>query len=1201
MPEATDPAPAETPASRLGMRARRDTLPDFPPNRWAIIVGISRYLHEPWNLAYADKDAEALYELIIDPKFGGYEPERIRKLLNEEATTGEITRALRGFLQDAEPEDLVLIYFACHGGPDPKRPENVYLYTHDTDPFNFAGTALPMREINLSLQENLRAKRVVLLADTCHSGAIPGRRAANNSAVVTEYLTQLSKSQEASLSLLTSASASETAAEGPQWGGGHGVFTYHLIEGMKGAADRGPDKNGIVTVGKLFDYVCAQVKHDTGSNQNPIIGPDLDRDLPVAITGERDAQDYFKLAQSVFGLGRVLDDAGRYRSALRLLDQALEFALPKRHFPLAHLFRGRTLVSLADYDAALAALQMALKQDKTLHEAHFYRGIIYLKQQQELQARSAFETYLRLVNPLENELTAWARVFIDSSAVIRQGSQHYALLIGIDQYQHDSFPDLAGCVNDVEIIAGALQSFEQVQIEITTLTGPAATRDGIAAALSELGQKVTLNTTVFVHYSGQTTVNNRQEGLLIPYDAEPEGDTIKNAIRAKALVRLLEQIPAKYKIVFLDSDPHFSDLEEIATRVPNISLFIGTSPGQHAFETRANDKTYGIFSYALAQQLPQLAAQPRPTFAQIIPSVVALVSQQQRQTPRFFGEANQPLFSDEDYYLSLFEFTQRRTFGAFDLTVIRNLLAHVGQLPANFPKLTYQLGRALLEKADYATTVTTLEKALEQSEGPAALERLFTLAHAQFGAGHNKAALELLRRYAASVESASERREAETLIDLIQSYLGGPVALLVGLERYPAAETPPLPGVEADLDRVKQQLIERFGFHEEKITVLANEAATRQAIETALADLLVEAAEVPALFYFAGYGSVTPDDRPTLVCADSRRPGIFDLTLEELAAGANRQPAHLVSIVDAGWTVGHPRGLMPDSRTRPTGRGLKLAAEPVEAAVVPLQERDLKGQSLRLGQVALYDRSIKFDYGFKLAGASDATPAEAAPPVESLTTCLLRRLDQTPPEQLTYQRLARDPDEEPGQSQTAEEAFLLADQPEQPVSFAPDDLRQKILQTFRHFELTPLLDEALELLRRVIDQQAGNAPEERLHLGLAHMLLGNYNKATTSLEAAIDQHPGEVYPAANYYLGRTLVEQEKDLGRAVELLRLASQHEPDNIAVYYYLGQALRMLVEQEILGEAEQALQTYLDQGAPLDHRAEVYAFLEKRRAGGS
>ena len=34
-------------------------------------------------------------------------------------------------------------------------------------------------------------------------------------------------------------------------------FTYYLLEGMRGAADK--DKNGIVTVGELFDYVTESV------------------------------------------------------------------------------------------------------------------------------------------------------------------------------------------------------------------------------------------------------------------------------------------------------------------------------------------------------------------------------------------------------------------------------------------------------------------------------------------------------------------------------------------------------------------------------------------------------------------------------------------------------------------------------------------------------------------------------------------------------------------------------------------------------------------------------------------------------------------------------------------------------------------------------------------------------------------------------
>jgi uncharacterized caspase-like protein len=69
--------------------------------------------------------------------------------VDEQATTAALTRAVRGFLMKAQPEDLVLLYFACHGGPDPRRPGGpLYLLTHDTEPGDVAGTAFPMDEID---------------------------------------------------------------------------------------------------------------------------------------------------------------------------------------------------------------------------------------------------------------------------------------------------------------------------------------------------------------------------------------------------------------------------------------------------------------------------------------------------------------------------------------------------------------------------------------------------------------------------------------------------------------------------------------------------------------------------------------------------------------------------------------------------------------------------------------------------------------------------------------------------------------------------------------------------------------------------------------------------------------------------------------------------------------------------------------------
>jgi hypothetical protein len=62
-------------------------------DRWAIIVGISRYRYHGWNLRYADRDAEELQNVLLTPSGGNFKKEFICKLTNEEATTANITRA----------------------------------------------------------------------------------------------------------------------------------------------------------------------------------------------------------------------------------------------------------------------------------------------------------------------------------------------------------------------------------------------------------------------------------------------------------------------------------------------------------------------------------------------------------------------------------------------------------------------------------------------------------------------------------------------------------------------------------------------------------------------------------------------------------------------------------------------------------------------------------------------------------------------------------------------------------------------------------------------------------------------------------------------------------------------------------------------------------------------------------------------------
>ena len=304
-------------------------------DRWAIIVGISRYRYHGWNLRYADRDAEELQNLLLTPSGGNFKKEFICKLTNEEATTGNITRALRAFLKKPAREDLVVIYFACHGAPDFDRPGNVYLLTHDTAPGDIAGTALPMREIDLSLKENLLAEKVIVLADTCHSAAIAGgigrRSAVDDSTFVNCYLQAVSKAR-GGIALLTSAEANEVSFEDAKWGGGHGVFTYYLLEGMRGAADR--DKNGIVTVGELFEYVRDNVKRATDHRQHPLIGANsYDRSMPVSIIPSTELSNILRNEQQPYTEFHLKDEAkeGQPKNVklpkLKLIGLSLFFAI----------------------------------------------------------------------------------------------------------------------------------------------------------------------------------------------------------------------------------------------------------------------------------------------------------------------------------------------------------------------------------------------------------------------------------------------------------------------------------------------------------------------------------------------------------------------------------------------------------------------------------------------------------------------------------------------------------------------------------------------------------------------------------------------------------------------------------------------------------------------------------------------------------
>ena len=176
-------------------------------------------------------------------------------LLNEQATTENIRHALFTFLTAAQPQDTVVIYIAGHGAPDPHDPRNLYLMTADTKPEDMGGTAFPMWQMQDVYERVLKAKKVITLADTCHSYGFSGARAEDagqkGSNLINQYLERYAAKGERAV--ITASDISESSYEDVQWGDGHGVFTYFLLKGLNGEADKNHD--GVVTAGELFAYL----------------------------------------------------------------------------------------------------------------------------------------------------------------------------------------------------------------------------------------------------------------------------------------------------------------------------------------------------------------------------------------------------------------------------------------------------------------------------------------------------------------------------------------------------------------------------------------------------------------------------------------------------------------------------------------------------------------------------------------------------------------------------------------------------------------------------------------------------------------------------------------------------------------------------------------------------------------------------------
>ncbi len=243
----------------------QQTLPDLH----LLVIGANTYPDSIGALTYARPDAETLAALVSAAKPDSYAEVTVTELLDGAATREGIAGALHALAERSTPDDSVIVYVGGHGLKD---AAGSY---HFIPPDMSAMDQLDTRSVDQSeLIEGLSGMQVenlMLVLDTCYSGAFPAAAAGNIS-------------NETGFMVLTASTKYEEALDGAD--GRNGTLVYAVREALGGAVSS-PD--GVADALTLADYVRKRVRQlaaEKNHSQKPqlLIG-NSDKPFPVARIG----------------------------------------------------------------------------------------------------------------------------------------------------------------------------------------------------------------------------------------------------------------------------------------------------------------------------------------------------------------------------------------------------------------------------------------------------------------------------------------------------------------------------------------------------------------------------------------------------------------------------------------------------------------------------------------------------------------------------------------------------------------------------------------------------------------------------------------------------------------------------------------------------------------------------------------------------
>lgn len=255
----------DNPAAGSAPHATRGTHQPGVSHKWALVAGVGQFQNPRLNLKYTRNDAQAVADYLRDPASGRFRADHVRLIADSEATAVNIRAGLNWLVRNAAEDDLAVIYIATHGTAREQDAAGAsYVVTYDTDVDSLDGlysTAIPMVEITTVVRTRIKALKVAVILDTCHSQGAIAQTVTIPQSVSSQTLDRI---KEGTGRVILAASRSEESSyELAKYS--HGLFTYYLLEGLRQQKDAPLDK--------VYQWVTEQVTREAEGNgwkQHPV-------------------------------------------------------------------------------------------------------------------------------------------------------------------------------------------------------------------------------------------------------------------------------------------------------------------------------------------------------------------------------------------------------------------------------------------------------------------------------------------------------------------------------------------------------------------------------------------------------------------------------------------------------------------------------------------------------------------------------------------------------------------------------------------------------------------------------------------------------------------------------------------------------------------------------------------------------------------